>query len=595
MKITNHFSMAAAIAVCTSPLVASAQSDEDTHHQIDQITVTASPLRSTVEDLAQPTTVIRGDDLIKKQSTSIGEMLSQEPGLSSTYFGPIASRPVIRGQYGERVSVLVNGLDVLDASGFSEDHQVTTDGLLAESIEIIRGPATLLYGSGAAGGLINVVDTRLPEQSIDRPFSGGVAVGADTAAGNREVAMRSLLVGNGINGSGSSTLSFDYFRRSTDNITIPGFAESAAFIAAEEAEEAAEGHDEEEEAFGLVDNTDSETSGAAVGASFIGDRGFFSASISGFDSEYGIPGHHHHEEEEEDHEEGEEEEHHDEEEEVVRLDVQQRRIDVKGEYNLDGKFISDIHYRAAINDYTHTEFEGAETGTVFAVKGSDNRLELRHVPLGNLAGSIGIQYKQVDFSAIGEEAFVPETDTSQFSLFAFEELRPNDSWILQASARIESQKITGATLSQQYSDSAFGASVGAIWRPIEDIRISANLAFTERHPTVTELYASGPHLAVQQYERGSTVLGNGLLELEESTNLDLTVHGDTGGLEWSITGFINSVENYINLQPTAVEIDHMTVYDYGQSDVKFYGIEAQARFELWDRDDSHLHLGVFTD
>ncbi|MBT5862591.1 MAG: TonB-dependent receptor, partial [Gammaproteobacteria bacterium] len=325
-----------------------------------------------------------------------------------------------------------------------------------------------------------------------------------------------------------------------------------------------------------------------VGASFIGDRGFFSASISGFDSEYGIPGHHHHEEEEE-------EEDHDEEEEVVRLDVQKRRIDVKGEYNLDGKFISDIHYRAAINDYTHTEFEGAETGTVFEVKGSDNRLELRHVPWGNFAGSIGIQYKQVDFSAIGEEAFVPETDTSQFSLFAFEELRPNDSWILQASARIESQKITGATLSQQYSDSAFGASVGAIWRPIEDIRISANLAFTERHPTVTELYANGPHLAVQRYERGSTVLGNGLLELEESTNLDLTVHGDTGGLEWSITGFINSVENYINLQPTAVEIDHMTVYDYGQSDVKFYGIEAQAQFELWDRDDSHLHLGVFTD
>jgi len=596
MKITNRFSMAAAIAVCTSPLVASAQSNEDTHHQIDQIIVTASPLRSTVEQLAQPITVIRGDELIKKQSTSIGEMLSQEPGLSSTYFGPIASRPVIRGQYGERVSVLINGLDVLDASGFSEDHQVTTDGLLSESIEIIRGPATLLYGSGAAGGLINVVDTRLPEQAIDRPFSGGVAVGADTAAGNREVAIRSLLVGNGINGSGSSTLSFDYFRRSTNNITIPGFAESAAFIAAEEAEEAElpllldpgrdDDHDDEEEVFGLVDNTDSGTSGAAVGASFIGDRGFFSASLSGFDSEYGIPGHHHHEEEEEDH---------DEEEEAVRIDLQQRRIDVKGEYNLDGKFISDIHYRAAVNDYTHTEFEGAETGTVFKVKGSDNRLELRHVPWGNLAGAIGIQYKQVDFAAIGEEAFVPASDTSRFSLFAFEELRPNDSWILQASARVESQKITGAALSQQYDNSAFGASVGAIWRPIEDIRISANLAFTERHPTATELYASGPHLATQRYERGSTVLGNGFLELEESTNLDLTVHGDTVGLEWSITGFVNSVDNYITLQPTALELDHMTVFDYGQSDVKFYGIEAQALFELWDRDDSHLHLSVFTD
>ena len=188
MKLTNRISMATAVVAFAAPPVASAQDDEDAHHQIDQVVVTATPLGRTVEELAQPTTILRGEELAKKQSTSIGEMLSQEPGMSSTYFGPVSSRPVIRGQYGERVRVLINGLDSLDASALSEDHQTTVDGLLADRIEIVRGPATLLYGSGAAGGLVNVVDTRFIEQPIDKPFSAGVAIGADSAVGNRDAA-----------------------------------------------------------------------------------------------------------------------------------------------------------------------------------------------------------------------------------------------------------------------------------------------------------------------------------------------------------------------------------------------------------------------
>jgi len=583
MKLTNRISMATAVVAFAAPPVASAQDDEDAHHQIDQVVVTATPLGRTVEELAQPTTILRGEELAKKQSTSIGEMLSQEPGMSSTYFGPVSSRPVIRGQYGERVRVLINGLDSLDASALSEDHQTTVDGLLADRIEIVRGPATLLYGSGAAGGLVNVVDTRFIEQPIDKPFSAGVAIGADSAVGNRDAAVRSHF------GSESIAFSVDYFTRSTDNIEIPGFAESAALIAAEEAEGG--GVEEgEEEAFGVVENTDSETSGGAVGVSFVGDKGFFGVSFSGFDSKYGIPGHHHHEEEDPGMPPPVEEE-----EEFVRIDLEQSRVDAKGEYNFDGNILSGIRFRAAVNDYKHTELEGAEIGTIFDVQGMDSRLELRHAPWGDLEGAVGIQYKQVDFDAIGDEAFVPASDTKRMSLFAFEELRLNDSWVLQGSARFEDQEISGATLGEQYDDSAFGASIGAVWRPVEDIRLSANLVMTQRHPTTAELYADGPHIAAQRYERGSVVLGNGILDLEESTNLDLTVHGDTGPIEWSITGFINSVENYILLQPTALELDELPVFDYGQADVEFTGVEAQALIELWDRDDSHVHLSVFTD
>ena len=294
MKNSNRIGMAAAVTVCVASTAASAEDREDGHHQIDQIVVTATPLSRKVEDLAQPTSILYGDELAKKQSTSIGETLSQEPGLSSSYFGPISSRPVIRGQFGERVRVLANGLDSLDASAVSEDHQVTVESLLAERIEIIRGPATLLYGSGAAGGLVNVVDTRFVESPLEKPFSLGVALGADTAVGNRDGAIRTQF------GTENVAFSADYFYRSTDDIEIPGYAESAALRALEEEEEHEEGeeHGEEEEAFGTVENTDSETSGGAVGMSIVGDAGFIGISVSTFDSEYGIPGHHHHEEEE---------------------------------------------------------------------------------------------------------------------------------------------------------------------------------------------------------------------------------------------------------------------------------------------------------
>ncbi|MGI9224334.1 MAG: TonB-dependent receptor [Woeseiaceae bacterium] len=594
MKYLYRTAMAVAIAFLAAPVIVSAQDDEDGHHEMDQIVVTATPLSRTVEQLAQPMSVLRGDELAKKQSTSIGETLSQEPGLSSSYFGPISSRPVIRGQSGERVRVLINGLDSLDASALSEDHQVTVEGLLADRIEIIRGPATLLYGSGAAGGLVNVVDTRFVEQQLDQAFSGGISLGADTAIGNRDAAVRARF------GSERIFVNADYFTRSTDSIEIPGFAESAQLRALEEAEEEhGEEEGEEEEAYGTVENTDSDTSGGALGISFVGDNGFVGISFSGFDSEYGIPGHGHHEHEEEEGSAPAEEE--EEEEEIVRIDLEQTRVDVKGEYNLDGGFLSGIRFRAAVNDYEHTEFEGAEVGTLYDVKGIDGRIELRHDKLGNFEGAFGLQYKRNDFDAIGEEAFVPASETERTSLFVFEELQLNDSWVLQGSARYEDQSISGATLAESYDDGAFGASIGAVWRVRDELRVSANLALTERHPSATELYAEGPHIAAQRYERGSVTLGNGILDKEQSTNIDLTLHGDTERVEWSVTGFINSVDDYILLRPTTEVIadpedfDDLPVFDFDQANVELVGVEAEAIVEVFDRDARHMHVRLFAD
>ena len=583
MKPVNCIAIAGAVALSAVPLAATAQDDQDAHHQIDEIVVTATPLSRTVEDLAQPTSVLHGDELVKKQSASIGETLSQEPGLSSSYFGPVSSRPVIRGQFGERVRVLSNGLDSLDASALSEDHQTTVEALLAKRIEIIRGPATLLYGSGAAGGLVNVVDTRFVEEPLADPFGAAVALGADSAVGNRDAAFRARF------GTGSATFNADYFTRSTDNIEIPGYAESQVLRDLEEAEGDGTGEEGEEEAFGVVENTDSDTDGGALGVSFVGNRGFVGVSLSFFDSEYGIPGHHPHEEEAPLPGEPVEEE------EPVRIDLEQTRVDAKGEYDLDGDILSGISFRASVNDYAHTELEGAETGTVYDVQGTDGRVELRHAKWGAFEGAIGVQYKRIDFDAIGDEAFVPASDTKRTSLFIFEEMVLSNSLVLQGSARLESQSISGVSLAESYDDSAFGASIGAVWRPRDAMRISMNLASTQRHPNATELYADGAHVAARRYERGSVILGNGILDKERSTNVDVTIHGDHARLEWSITGFVNAVDDYILLRPTALELDGFQVYDFGQADVEFRGIEAEALLEIWDTSDSHVHLRLFTD
>ena len=581
------FSTPAVVVLSTTALAASAnvfaQDEKEAHHSVDHIIVTAKPLARTVEELAQPVTVLYGHELTNKQSTSIGETVSQEPGVSSSYFGPIASRPVIRGQFGERVRVLTNGLDSLDASAFSEDHQVTVESLLAKRIEIVRGPAALLYGSGAAGGLVNVVDTRFVQEPLEKPFNAGVALGADTASGIRDGAVRAQF------GTGSLAFNADYFYRSTDDIEIPGFAESKVL---REREEAEGGEEEagEEEAFGVAENTDSETSGGALGVSFLSDSGFVGVSFSGFDSEYGIPGHHH-EEEGELPLPGEPVE----EEEMVRIDLEQTRVDLAGEYDLEGSFLRGIRFRAAVNDYTHTELEGEETGTIYDVQGMDSRIELRHARLGAMEGALGLQYRDEQFDAIGDEAFLPKADTTSLSLFVFEEIELSDSWVLQGSARYEDQSISGSALSEDYDEGAFSASIGAVWRATEDFRFSANLALTERHPTITELYADGAHVAADRYERGSVTLGNGILGKEMSTNLDLTLHGDTGRWEWTITGFINSVDDYILLRPTELELDGFQVFDFDQADVEFIGIEAEAVVEVLDTDDSHMHIRLFTD
>ena len=550
-------------------LVSADESRPDEHHILDEVIVAATPLERTVEELAQPTSVLGGDALAKKQAASIGETLAGELGVSASYFGPIASRPVIRGQFGERVRVLSNALDSLDASALSEDHAVTVDSILAERVEIVRGPATLLYGSGAAGGLVNVVDSRIAESPLETAFSGAASANFDTAAGIESGALKLDF------GSKNVAAHVDGFRRNTDDIEIPGYAESKVLRQLE----AEDGELEAHEADGVVENTSSETDGLAAAIAVTSANAYLGFSVSGQDSLYGIPGHHHDEDAGVD--------------ETVRIDLDQTRYELRGGRDFDGR-IQRAELRVARNDYTHAELEGDEVGTRFDTSGTDLRMELRHRPIGNFEGAVGVQYKAIDFRAVGDEAFVPGSDTRQVGLFAFEEYAVNDTWTIQASARLEGQRLRSPG-QREYDDWASGASIGSIWSISNRISLSANVSFTERHPNATELFADGPHVAVQRYERGSVTSGAGYFDKEASTNLDLTLRGVTERLEWTVTGFLNRVDDYILLSPTGLEIDSLPAFDYVQKDVEMFGFEAEVLVDLFATAMGHLHARAFAD
>lgn len=536
-------------------------------HEIDEIVVEAAALARTVSQLAQPTTVLGGDNLAKKQSTSIGETVSRELGVSSSYFGPVASRPVIRGQFGERVRVLSNGLDSLDASALSEDHAVSIDSILAERIEIVRGPATLLYGSGAAGGLVNVVDGRIMHQAPDDTITGAVALGNASATGSRSAAAR-LSTGNERVG-----LHVDFSKRDTDDVEIPDFAESAVLRAAEEET----GIEDEDQQRGVVPNTDSETTEGSAAISLYGDRGYVGASVNLHDSNYGIPGHAH---------VGEEEE-------IVRVDLEQTRVDLRGEYRFDGPLDS-LRFRVAHNDYRHVELEDGIVGTVFDNRGIDARVELRSSTGRRSEGALGLQFKKIDFDAIGDEAFVPGSSTIQSSLFAFHEWSLTDRLAIQGSGRIENQVIDAVGFDDATSV-AIGGSLGAVWTLSDRYTLTANYALTERNPNSTELYADGEHVAVQRIERGAIPTGNGSLERELSSNFDLSLHGDNERVEWTFSAFLNSVDDYILLAPTAMFEDELQVFEYTQTGVKLYGFETEARIELLETENGHLHTRLHAD
>ncbi|ROL91721.1 TonB-dependent receptor [Pseudomonas chlororaphis] len=511
--------------------------------------ITANPLGS--QQTAAPSTVLEGDDLTLQQQGSLGETLNKQPGVSSSYFGPGASRPIIRGLDGDRIRLLRNGVGALDASSLSYDHAVPLDPVNVERIEIVRGPAALLYGGSAIGGVVNTFDNRIPTAAIEGIHGAGELRygGADTtrsSAGKLEA------------GNGTFALHLDANSRQFNDLKIPGYARSRHAPASEDGDGKK----------GRLGNSDGRQDGGAIGGSYTWDDGYAGLSYSNYDSNYGSPA-----------------------EDDVRIRMKQDHYAFASELrNLDGPF-SSLKFDAGYTDYEHREIEGGETGTIFKNKGYEARVEARHQPLGPLNGVIGTQVSRSEFSALGEEAFVPQTDTDSAALFILEELQATERLKLSLGGRLEHTRVDpdskgNERFSQADSSNSFTAgslSSGAVYTLTPIWSVAATLGYTERAPTFYELYANGAHVATGTYE-----VGDANLSKEKAVSSDLALRFDNGTHKGSVGVFYSHFSNYIGLLGSGRTLNDegeedaggMPEYTYSGVRARFAGIEAQDHWKL---------------
>ncbi|MDG1004606.1 MAG: TonB-dependent receptor, partial [Emcibacteraceae bacterium] len=534
----------------------------------------------STDNLLQGNTILSGDTLDKRLGATIGETLANLPGISSTFFGPGASRPIIRGQGGDRIRVLINGIGSIDASTTSPDHAVAGDPLTADRIEIIRGASTLLYGNNATGGVVNIIDNRIPNAIPDGGVNGKARLSFDSVSNDRS---GSASVNVGI--SKNIALHVDGYKRRTGNYTIPGFVESKAFRAAEEAEE--EGHEGEEHAEkkGTVENSDIDNKGGTFGIGWIGENAIFGASFSLNDSNYGVPGHGAHGEEEEGHDE---EEGHGEEE-VVRVNLDQKRFDLKGNIENDFMIFEESRIRFGYADYKHIEMENGAPGTTFKNKGWEGRVELVQKPIGALQGSMGIQLRNREFSALGEEAFVAPNTTFQWGVFAVEEI-DLDPVIFEVGGRYDQQKTKNLTLGTNKTFHNLSFSAGASINPTESDMIGIHLSRSERSPNPEELYSNGPHLATKAYE-----VGNLNLKTEKATSAEFSFRRDTGAFSSTVNIYHTWYKDYIYEYATGLKTNNLSRFEYRAKDAKFYGAELGLNYTLIETQDYSLHLSGSAD
>jgi iron complex outermembrane receptor protein len=552
--------------------------DHPTPRTLDAIEVTATPLRSAIDNLARPVEVLTGDELLSRKSGTLGETVERLPGVQSSYFGAGVGRPIIRGQDGPRVQVLNNGTGSLDVSTISVDHAVSIEPFLADQIEVLKGPAVLLYGSGAIGGAVNVVDGRVPTDQVGRDVSGRAEL-RHSSVSDENVGMARF-----DGDAGRATFHADIFRRDSSDYRIPGFAFSPDLIA----EELEEGEDIEEFARDRLPNSSLTTEGGAVGVSWFGERAWFGVAGSTYRSNYGIPpGAHAHHDEDHDHDD-DDHDHEEEEEEIVRLDLRQDRIDFRGGIRGPGP-LKELNYRVTRNDYEHTEFEGDEVGTVFENLGTEARIEAVQNDIAGWRGAFGLQYSHRDFSAIGDEAFVPPTVSRDLGLFVLQE-RDFGDFKLELGARHDRVRISPEGDLDRVSEGATSLAAGGLWRFSEIMHLSVNLDRAQRVPSAEELFSDGPHIATRSYE-----IGDPDLDVETALSGEIGLHVHQGRFDGKVSVFRTNYDDFIYLAETGEEEDELPVRAWVQGDANFTGWEVEGRMTLVENASGLWALRLFAD
>jgi iron complex outermembrane receptor protein len=589
---TTAFVAAPALAQTAAPEQRPrAERPQSDYHQDESqdIIITADFIREL--DILAGTSVLSGTNLVRDIRPQIGDTLARLPGVSATSFSPGASRPVLRGFQGERIRVLTDGIGSIDVSNTSADHAVTIDPLTAERIEVLHGPAVLLFGSQAIGGAVNVLDRRIPRRVPDEPAHVDVIATYGSADDERSI-------GAGVDlpvGKSGLVVHFDGSYRKTDDREIGGFLLSPQFRAEQleiAAEEEAEGHAEEAaearelaDVRGILPNSATETKTLGAGLALLRDTFNVGASVSWFDSDYGVPsrpgaGHHHHEEggEEEEEEHGEE---------PVTIGLEQIRADLRGEFELGNTAEDKIRIRAAYADYDHTEFEGEEVGTVFKTEGIEGRLEYVQGNRNGWRGVTGAQFFSRDFAAVGPEAFLPPNETSQIGLFTLQEFAVGKIG-LEAAARYEHSDVDTADISRNFN--AFSAALGASYDIAPRVKIGANVSRAERAPAAEELFSNGPHVATQAFE-----VGDPTLRKEKSWGAEVYARAETDDYRLSASLFANWFDDYIFQAETGAEEDDLPVFQYFQRDATYHGFEVEASATLHRSDGLRIVGDVVSD
>ncbi|WP_414901474.1 TonB-dependent receptor [Sphingomonas flavalba] len=558
--------VAASMLAAVSPAAFAASADDpgqpsagDHHDAAPEIVVTA--LSRNRGDLLSGTSVLSGTALATVKRATIGDTLDHLPGASSSSFGPSAARPVLRGLQGDRVRVLTDGIGAFDASGTSADHAVAINPMTADRIEVLRGPSALLYGSGAIGGVVNVIDSRIPlrvpDEAVHVHLDGGYASAADerTMAGAIDLPLAGRIV---VHVDGSYLKAND-MRTGGYLLSAPLRAQAAASPDADIRELAT--------LKGRLPNTAARTWEVAAGIAYIGDGGTIGLSYARLDNVYGVPirfsldpaG----------------------DAEAPRIALKQDRYDLRAEVNTGGGFLDKLRLRAGYGDYVHRELEpDGAVGTTFYNTGIEGRIELIQAKRGAWSGAFGGQVVTRDFDVVGAEKFLPKSSTEQAGLFTVQQF---DLGAVKAEVggRIET------TSARAYADAAIGnpdlrrrftalsGAAGASLAVADGWRAGVNLTHSERAPTVEELYANGPHGGTESFE-----IGLPGARLERSNGAELTLNGKGPGYSVELSGYYNRFSNFLYQLPTADIEDGLPVYEMAQGRATLYGFEAQAQVDV---------------
>ncbi len=537
----------AMMAALTSPVTVTA-ADNSTTIDLDQVPVTGNPLGVASDDMVVPVSVLGGRELSLRRQGTLGETLNGIPGVTATQFGPNASRPIIRGLDAERVRIMQNGVGVLDASSLSFDHAVGIDPLIIEQIDVVRGPAALLYGGSAMGGVVNAIDHRIPKESLNG-YTGRAEArfgGPDNTRNGAAV----VDVGNGL-----FALHADVYSRETSNLDIPGYAVSKR-------KSLADGTERDSKGKKTLNNSAGFANGGAMGASWTFDKGYLGLSYADSNNYYGTVA-----------------------EDDVKIDMNNKRTELAGEVrDLKGP-IEKLKLRMAYTNYKHVELENGEVGTTFKNRGMQGSLEGTHQTFLGLNGVVGYQFQNTRFMALGEEAFVPSVTTQDQSLYLYEEYAIDKHKITfggrtgETSVRSADSDNFGTGQNKRFSPNSF--ALGGLYTIDESWVATVNLSHNERAPSYFELFADGPHIATGQVE-----IGNTALKKERSNGIDAQLKWKSGGHSITLGAYATKFKNFIGLfnkgNDRLVDGELLPEAEFRAVPALFKGLELEGKFALND-------------